>query len=489
MIEAVGLTKRYGDKTAVYNLSFQVRPGAVTGFLGPNGSGKSTTMRMILGLDNPTSGHVTIGGYPYRRLPNAPRQVGALLDAKAVHGGRAARNHLLCLAQLSGIPARRVDEVLGVVGLQDVARKRSKGFSLGMGQRLGIAAALLGDPQVLLFDEPVNGLDPEGILWVRNLMKALAAEGRTVFVSSHLMSEMALTADHLIVIGRGQLLADMSVTDFISANSADFARVRTPDTEPQQREKLSAALTESGGHVLPEQDGALRVTGLPLPRISDIAHDHDVRLWELSPHQASLEEAYMRMTQGAVDYRSTIDQKEGLQQPLPPGAQPPMPVPGQGQPGWYAPPPPQQGGQPFPMPPQSAPGQAPAGPYGTPGTPGALAASGTATPNPYAQPAPQAPQGTAQAAPQAQQAPAQPAPQAAQGAGQPAPRPSAQPAPQGAAQPAPKASQAPQPPAQPAPQPPASQPGAAPASAGPVQPAAAPAAAPTSDLTKPEDAR
>ncbi|MEU0201605.1 MULTISPECIES: ABC transporter ATP-binding protein [unclassified Streptomyces] len=489
MIEAVGLTKRYGDKTAVYNLSFQVRPGAVTGFLGPNGSGKSTTMRMILGLDNPTSGHVTIGGYPYRRLPNAPRQVGALLDAKAVHGGRAARNHLLCLAQLSGIPARRVDEVLGVVGLQDVARKRSKGFSLGMGQRLGIAAALLGDPQVLLFDEPVNGLDPEGILWVRNLMKALAAEGRTVFVSSHLMSEMALTADHLIVIGRGQLLADMSVTDFISANSADFARVRTPDTEPQQREKLSAALTESGGHVLPEQDGALRVTGLPLPRISDIAHDHDVRLWELSPHQASLEEAYMRMTQGAVDYRSTIDQKEGLQQPLPPGAQPPMPVPGQGQPGWYAPPPPQQGGHPFPMPPQGAPGQAPAGPYGAPGAPGAPAASGTATPNPYAQPAPQAPQGAAQAAPQAQQAPAQPAPQAAQGAGQSAPRPSAQPAPQGAAQPAPQAPQAPQPPAQPAPQPPASQPGAAPASAAPARPAAAPAAAPTPDLTKPEDAR
>ncbi len=349
MIEAVGLTKRYGDKTAVYNLSFQVRPGAVTGFLGPNGSGKSTTMRMILGLDNPTSGQVTIGGFPYRKLPNAPRQVGALLDAKAVHGGRSARNHLLSLAQLSGIPARRVDEVLGVVGLQDVARKRSKGFSLGMGQRLGIAAALLGDPQVLLFDEPVNGLDPEGILWVRNLMKALAAEGRTVFVSSHLMSEMALTADQLIVIGRGQLLSDMSVRDFISANSADFARVRTPDTEPQLREKLTSALTEVGGHVMPEQDGGLRVTGLPLPRISDIAHDTDVRLWELSPHQASLEEAYMRMTQGAVDYRSTIDQKAGLMQQLPPGAQPPMPVPGQGQPGWYAPPSPQHGGQPFGM--------------------------------------------------------------------------------------------------------------------------------------------
>jgi ABC-2 type transport system ATP-binding protein len=384
MIEAVGLTKRYGDKTAVYNLSFQVRPGAVTGFLGPNGSGKSTTMRMILGLDNPTAGTVTIGGYPYRRLPNAARQVGALLDAKAVHGGRHARNHLLSLAQLSGIPARRVDEVLGVVGLQDVAKKRSKGFSLGMGQRLGIAAALLGDPQVLLFDEPVNGLDPEGILWVRNLMKSLAAEGRTVFVSSHLMSEMALTADHLIVIGRGQLLSDMSVTDFISANSADFARVRTPHTEPQLREKLASALTEAGGHVLPEQDGALRVTGLPLPRISDIAHDADVRLWELSPHQASLEEAYMRMTQGAVDYRSTIDQKAGLQQQLPPGAQPPlqMPVPGQGQPSWYAPPPPQQQGY---APPQLA-QTPPAAPYGAYGGPSAPApAPGPGAANPYAQ--------------------------------------------------------------------------------------------------------
>ncbi|MFG3010657.1 ABC transporter ATP-binding protein [Streptomyces cinerochromogenes] len=457
MIEAVGLTKRYGDKTAVYNLSFQVRPGAVTGFLGPNGSGKSTTMRMILGLDNPTSGSVTIGGYPYRNLPNAPRQVGALLDAKAVHGGRSARNHLLSLAQLSGIPARRVDEVLGVVGLQGVARKRSKGFSLGMGQRLGIAAALLGDPQVLLFDEPVNGLDPEGILWVRNLMKALAAEGRTVFVSSHLMSEMALTADHLIVIGRGQLLADMSVKDFISANSADFARVRTPDTEPQLREKLTSALTEAGGHVLPEQDGALRVTGLPLPRISDLAHEADVRLWELSPHQASLEEAYMRMTQGAVDYRSTIDQKAGLQQPLPAGAQPPMPVPGQGQPGWYAPPPPQQGGQPF---------TPPGGPYG--GAPGA--APGTApggpagTANPYAQP-------TAPA-----QQPAQ-APQAPQ-AQQPAQAPAAAPAPQ--EQPPTLTKEAPAAPA-PAAAPPA------PATA-PAAPAASAASAPA-DPTQPEDAR
>ncbi|MGP3980976.1 ATP-binding cassette domain-containing protein [Streptomyces sp. KR80] len=389
MIEAVGLTKRYGAKTAVYNLSFQVRPGAVTGFLGPNGSGKSTTMRMILGLDRPTSGRVTIGGHPFRRLPNAPRQVGALLDAKAVHGGRSARHHLLCLAQLSGIPARRVDEVLGVVGLQDVAKKRSQGFSLGMGQRLGIAAALLGDPQVLLFDEPVNGLDPEGILWVRNLMKRLASEGRTVFVSSHLMSEMALTADHLIVIGRGQLLADMSVKDFIAANSAGFARVRTPDDDPVQREKLISVLGEAGAQVQPEPDGALRVTGVPLPRISDLAHDADVRLWELSPHQASLEEAYMRMTQGAVDYRSTTDQRAGLQAPPAAGYAPP---PGPGfvpsgplPPGSYAPP--QAGGHP-----QAWPAPAP----GQPGIFGAAPQGGPAAgaPNPYAQPPVGAPAST-----------------------------------------------------------------------------------------------
>ncbi|WP_460069568.1 ABC transporter ATP-binding protein [Streptomyces sp. YKOK-I1] len=477
MIEAVGLTKRYGDKTAVYNLSFQVRPGAVTGFLGPNGSGKSTTMRMILGLDNPTSGTVTIGGYPYRRLPNAARQVGALLDAKAVHGGRSARSHLLSLAQLSGIPARRVDEVLGVVGLQDVAKRRSKGFSLGMGQRLGIAAALLGDPQVLLFDEPVNGLDPEGILWVRNLMKSLAAEGRTVFVSSHLMSEMALTADHLIVIGRGQLLSDMSVRDFISANSADFARVRTPQTEPQLREKLAGALSAAGGHVLPEQDGALRVTGLALPQISDIAHDTDVRLWELSPHQASLEEAYMRMTQGAVDYRSTTDQKEGLQQPLPPGAMPPMPVPGQGQPGWYAPPPPQHGY----APPQ------PAQPYGT-GYGAPVAPPAPAGANPYAQaPAPsagspvppaaaaapaEAPRATAQAAPPVAPTTAQTAPSVAPAAAQTTP-----PVAPAAAQTAPSVAAAAQ----------------AVASQGSVAVApASPAKAPVSDAaptTQPEDAR
>ncbi len=389
MIEAVGLTKRYGAKTAVHNLSFQVRPGTVTGFLGPNGSGKSTTMRMILGLDTPTSGRVTIGGIPFRKVPNAPRHVGALLDAKAVHGGRSARQHLLSLAQLSGIPARRVDEVLGVVGLQEVARKRSNGFSLGMGQRLGIAAALLGDPQVLLFDEPVNGLDPEGILWVRNLMKQLAAEGRTVFVSSHLMSEMALTAEHLIVIGRGQLLADMPVKDFISANSADFARVRTPDTEPELREKLGSVLGEAGAQVVAEPDGALRVTGLPLPRISDLAHGADIRLWELSPHQASLEEAYMQLTQGVVDYRSTTDQRAGLQQQVAAPAPQGPGMPGQQPPQGYAPQPgpygqPAHPGQPNPY--AQAPGGAPGQGYGYPPAAGPGAPYGQ--PNPYAQPQP-----------------------------------------------------------------------------------------------------
>src|ERR1051325_9302374 len=277
MIEAVGLTKRYGDKTAVYNLSFQVRPGTVTGFLGPNGSGKSTTMRMILGLDNPTAGQVTIGGYPYRKLPNAPRQVGALLDAKAVHGGRSARSHLLCLAQLSGIPARRVDEVLGVVGLQEVARKRSKGFSLSMGQRLGLAAALLGGPEVLLFGEPVNGLDPEGILWVRNLMKALAAEGRTVFVSSHLMSEMENTAEHLIVIGKGKLIADCTMNEFIAQSSGAAARVRTPSPD-----QLALAVAANGCSATAGSDGTLLVRGLTTDAIGDIAFEQGIRVHELS---------------------------------------------------------------------------------------------------------------------------------------------------------------------------------------------------------------
>ncbi|KAB8164566.1 ATP-binding cassette domain-containing protein [Streptomyces sp. 3MP-14] len=358
MIEATGLTKSFGSKTAVYNLTFRVQPGKVTGFLGPNGAGKSTTMRMILGLDTPSNGTVTIGGYQYRQLPNAPRQVGALLDANAKHGGRNARAHLLCLAQLSGIPARRVDEVLDVVGLTQVGGKRSKGFSLGMGQRLGIAAALLGDPQVLLFDEPVNGLDPEGIRWVRELMRRLAGEGRTVFVSSHLMSEMAQTADHLIVIGRGQLMADLPVRAFIEQNSTGFARVRTPDGEEEQRDLLVRALTEDGGQVVAEPEGTLKVTGLELPRISELAHRVDVRLWELSPHHASLEEAYMRMTQGAVDFRSTADQRAGLQGPPQPpygGYQEPVVGIGPPQPGGYAPPQPGWG-----APPPGAP--VPAGP-------------------------------------------------------------------------------------------------------------------------------
>ena len=299
MIEAVGLTKRYGDKTAVYNLSFQVRPGAVTGFLGPNGSGKSTTMRMILGLDNPTSGRVTIGGYPYRKLPNAPRQVGALLDAKAVHGGRSARSHLLSLAQLSGIPARRVDEVLGVVGLHEVAGRRSKGFSLGMGQRLGIAAALLGDPQVLLFDEPVNGLDPEGILWVRNLMKSLAAEGRTVFVSSHLMSEMALTADHLVVIGRGRIIADAPVDEVVARATRATVRVRSP-----QATELAELLAAPEVTVTAVSPGLLEVHGATSEAVGEVAAAGRLVLHELTPVSGSLEEAYMSLTSDAVEYHS-----------------------------------------------------------------------------------------------------------------------------------------------------------------------------------------
>ena len=320
MIEAHGLTKKYGEKTAVDDLSFTVRPGQVTGFLGPNGSGKSTTMRLVLGLDSPTSGTVTVDGLPFRRLPNAPRTVGALLDAKAVHGGRSAYSHLLCLAQLAGLPRRRVDEVLALVGLSEVAHRRSGGFSLGMGQRLGIAAALLGDPKVLMFDEPVNGLDPEGIHWVRQLMRDLAADGRTVFVSSHLMSEMAVTADHLIVIGRGRLLADLSTRAFIDRHAAGFARVRTADgTAPDgadpdgadpdgRRELLAGVLRKAGAEVTVEADGALRVGGLPLARISDLAWEEKVRLYELSPHQASLEEAYMQLTHGSVEYRSVRDE-------------------------------------------------------------------------------------------------------------------------------------------------------------------------------------
>lgn len=314
MIELQALTKRYGSKTAVDHLSFSVRPGVVTGFLGPNGAGKSTTMRMILGLDNPTSGDVTIDGKHYAQLSDPFTYIGALLDAKAMHGGRSAYNHLLCLAQANRIPRARVDEVLETVGLTAVAKQRSKGFSLGMGQRLGIAGALLGDPKILMFDEPVNGLDPEGIHWIRNLMKSLAAQGRTVFVSSHLMSEMALTAEHLIVIGRGQLLADTSMADFIEQNSRSYVRVRTP-----QPEQLKDALAVAGLTPVEVEDGSLELQDADTAKIGELAAANHLVLHELSPQRASLEEAFMRLTAGSVEYHAGVPSEAG-QQPEGPSA-------------------------------------------------------------------------------------------------------------------------------------------------------------------------
>ncbi|MFF9278614.1 ABC transporter ATP-binding protein [Streptomyces griseosporeus] len=302
MIELEGLTKRYGEKLAVNNLTFAVRPGIVTGFLGPNGAGKSTTMRMILGLDRPTAGDVRIDGKHYDRLKDPLTYIGALLEAKAWHPGRSAYNHLLCLAQSNGIPASRVREVLETVGLTAVARKKTKGFSMGMGQRLGIAAALLGDPRIVMFDEPVNGLDPEGIHWIRTLMKSLAAQGRTVFVSSHLMSEMALTADHLVVIGQGRLLADTSMADFIAQNSRSYVRVRTP-----QRERLLDVLHGAGITVVEAGAGMLEVDGGKPERIGELAAQHQIVLHELSPQQASLEEAFMRLTAESVEYHAHAD--------------------------------------------------------------------------------------------------------------------------------------------------------------------------------------
>jgi ABC-2 type transport system ATP-binding protein len=301
MIEAQGLTKRYGDTLAVDNLTFSVTPGRITGFLGPNGAGKTTTMRMILGLDQPTTGRVTVNGQPFTQLAQPMREVGALLDAKALHGGRSAYNHLLCLAQSNNLPTSRISEVLGLVGLSDVARKRAGGFSLGMGQRLGIAAALLGDPQILMFDEPVNGLDPEGILWIRNLMKALAAEGRTVFVSSHLMSEMENTADHLLVIGRGKLIADCGVDEFIMANSQLTVRVRTP-----QQDQLARLVAADGGTVRDNGDGALVVSGLSVAQVGDLAYENSVRLHELAPLHASLEQAFMELTASSVEFHAGV---------------------------------------------------------------------------------------------------------------------------------------------------------------------------------------
>jgi ABC-2 type transport system ATP-binding protein len=309
MIEARGLTKRYGGTLAVDHLSFSVEPGKITGFLGPNGAGKTTTMRLILGLDRPTEGTVSVNGKPFGQLARPMHEVGALLDAKAMHGGRSAYNHLLCLAQTNNLPRRRVGEVLELVGLSEVARKRSKGFSLGMGQRLGIAGALLGDPAILMFDEPVNGLDPEGIRWIRNLMKALAAEGRTVFVSSHLMSEMEHTAEHLLVIGRGKLIADCTVAEFIAQNSSETVRVRTP-----QQDVLARAVAAAGGAVHDDGDGVLVVQGLAAGRVGDIAFDNAVRLHELAPAHASLEEAFMELTASSVEFHAGVPGVPGAQE-------------------------------------------------------------------------------------------------------------------------------------------------------------------------------
>ena len=299
MIEAIGLTKRYGTTVAVDNLSFTVPPGQVTGFLGPNGAGKSTTMRMILGLDAPTSGSVTVNGRPYPQYRRPLLEVGALLEAKAVHGGRSARNHLKWLALSNGISRSRVDHVLDQVGLSGVARRRAGGFSLGMGQRLGIAAALVGDPKVLLFDEPVNGLDPEGVLWIRTLLKSLAAEGRTVFVSSHLMSEMALTAGRLIIIGRGRLIAETTIGDLLQGASGNHIRVRSPEAG-----ELARLLTAQGADVIRQDHDTLRITGATSDTIGEIARSNGLTLRELSAHQVSLEERYMELTSGAVDYRA-----------------------------------------------------------------------------------------------------------------------------------------------------------------------------------------
>ncbi|MFE5540630.1 ABC transporter ATP-binding protein [Streptomyces sp. NPDC056519] len=300
MIDVTGLTKSYGDRTVVDSLSFQARPGVVTGFLGPNGAGKSTTMRMIMGLDRPTSGSATVNGRDYRTLTAPMHEIGALLDAKSLYGPRRAADHLWCLARANGIGQRRVADVLDMVGLRDAARRRAGSFSLGMGQRLGLAAALLGDPPVLMLDEPVNGLDPEGIIWMRTLLKTLAAEGRTVLLSSHLMSEMEHTADHLVVIGQGRLIADMSVQGLIDTSSRTCVRVRA--TEP---ERLSAFLAHTGAGVDQAPDGLLSVTGLDTGQVSDIAARNGIALRELAAPRSSLEEAYLELTQHTTDYSTT----------------------------------------------------------------------------------------------------------------------------------------------------------------------------------------
>jgi ABC-2 type transport system ATP-binding protein len=298
MIEVRGLSKRYGPTLAVDDLTFDVVPGQVTGFLGPNGAGKSTTMRLILGLDAPTAGTATVGGTPYGAMRRPLFEVGATLESAAIHPGRSARSHLLALAESSAIPRSRVDEVVELVGLDAVGRRRAGGFSLGMTQRLGVAAALLGDPGVLLLDEPVNGLDPEGIVWIRNLLRSLADEGRTVFVSSHLMSEMAQTAHHLIVIGRGRLVADTSVEDFVRQSSGGHVRVRSP-----QHAMMAELLRAEGATVEVQSDKALAVSGVDTAEVGELAARHAVVLHELVAQEASLEEAFMELTRDAVDYR------------------------------------------------------------------------------------------------------------------------------------------------------------------------------------------
>jgi ABC-2 type transport system ATP-binding protein len=309
MITLDGLTKRYGDTIAVRDLSLTVEPGLVTGFLGPNGAGKSTTMRMILGLDRPASGTALIGGRAYVDFRHPLREVGALLDAKALHPGRGARRHLLAMARSNGIPASRVDEVLGIVGLADVAGKRAGTFSLGMGQRLGIAGALLGDPAVLMFDEPVNGLDPDGVRWVRELMRSLAAEGRTVFVSSHLMSEMEMTADRLVVIGKGSLLADAPIAEILAASSRHRVKVRSPHAEGLQ--KMAADLAAHGVTAEAVSPGELLLSGTTVEPVGELAHRLGIPLYELSPQDATLEQAYMELTADSVEYASSQGSQEG----------------------------------------------------------------------------------------------------------------------------------------------------------------------------------
>jgi ABC-2 type transport system ATP-binding protein len=302
VIKAEGLTKRYGDKVAVDGLTFTVRPGVITGFLGPNGAGKSTTMRMIMGLDSPTSGSVTVNGKPFAEHRYPLAEVGALLEARAVHTGRSARNHLLAMAATAGIGVERVDEVIRMVGLGDVAGRRAGAFSLGMGQRLGIASALLADPQTLILDEPVNGLDPDGVRWIRNLLKGLADDGCTVFLSSHLMSEMALTADHIILVGKGKLLRDQSMADFIAAAASDVVKVRSP-----QADQLAGLLAGADVTVRNIAEQTLEVQGLTSDRIGMTAASAGITLLELATHAASLEEAYMALTDESVDYRSAVE--------------------------------------------------------------------------------------------------------------------------------------------------------------------------------------